>query len=105
MARKITLHFVEIDRTVEDNGGFGAPTVQRDYTVQARQGRHGQGQGQTAWTLGRIFGSTRNGKGAWNALPVGGEAWTRWHPTRAAALVALQARENCLRPETFVPST
>lgn len=63
----------------------------RDYNVEVRRG-------QVRYTIGRIMGGGRS----WAALPVGGEAWTRWHTSRAAALHALQARENCLRPDTFI---
>lgn len=63
----------------------------RDYNVEVRQG-------QVSYTIGRIMGGGRS----WAGLPVNGEAWTRWHTTRAAALHALQARENCLRSDTFI---
>lgn len=74
-------HFIENGTTVQ-----GA-TTHRDYVVEIRQG-------QVRWTVGRIMGSVRSGRGAWAALPVGGEAWTAWHPTRAGALAALAARED-----------
>jgi hypothetical protein len=51
-------------------------------------------------TIGRISGSA----GAWNALPIGATAWSRWHRTRDLALVALVARENFLLPETHIPT-
>jgi hypothetical protein len=74
-------HFIETGTTVQ--GG----TIHRDYVVEVRQG-------QVRWTVGRIMGSVRSGRGAWAALPVGADAWTAWHSTRAAATAALAARED-----------
>ena len=74
-------HYIETGTTVQ-----GA-TTHRDYVVEIRQG-------QVRRSIGRIMGSVRNGRGTWAALPVGGQAWTTWHPTRAAALAACQARED-----------
>ena len=83
MARtaRIRTHFVPAARTVTDG------TVHVDYVIEMRQG-------QLRWTTGRIMGSIRNGRGAWAALPVGADAWTAWHPTRAAAAQAAAARED-----------
>ena len=74
-------HFVETGTSVAGS------TTHRDYVVEIRQG-------QVRWTIGRIMGSVRSGRGAWAALPVGADAWTAWHPTRAAATAALAARED-----------
>ena len=74
-------HYIETGTTVQ-----GA-TTHRDYVVEIRQG-------QVRRSIGRIMGSVRSGRGAWAALPVGAEAWTAWHPTRAAATAALVARED-----------
>lgn len=74
-------HYIEAGTLVQ-----GA-TTHRDYVVEARQG-------QVRWTTGRIMGSVRHGRGQWAALPVGADAWTAWHPTRAAATAALAARED-----------
>ena len=77
----VRTHFVNVDTSTLDG------TTHRDYVVELRQG-------QVRWTVGRIMGSIRNGRGAWAALPVGAEAWTAWHPTRAAATAALARRED-----------
>lgn len=83
MARtaRIHTHYIEAGTTVA--GG----TIHRDYVVEVRQG-------QVRWTTGRIMGSVRHGRGQWAALPVGAQAWTAWHPTRAAATAALARRED-----------
>lgn len=74
-------HFIEAGTSVIEG------TRHVDYVVEVRQG-------QVRWTTGRIMGSVRHGRGQWAALPVGAQAWTAWHPTRAAATAALAARED-----------
>jgi hypothetical protein len=81
------VRFVETTHTV-----MAARTF-RDYKVEVRRG-------QVCETIGRICGSP----GAWNALPVGAEAWSRWHRTRADALRALQAREDFRDVSTYIPT-
>jgi hypothetical protein len=84
MARtaKITTHFVLISAV--DSRGRARKDQPREYAVEERQG-------QVRRTLGRVYG----GDGHWMALPVGAGAWTRYHPTRGAALDALRLREDC----------
>lgn len=87
MARpaRIHFHFVELAR----DGAFV------DYAVEARQARK-------SWTVGRISGALGSYPGpAWNALPVGGTAWTRNHGTRRAAFAALLAREDFRYTDTW----
>jgi hypothetical protein len=88
MARtaRITVHFVETFSEV-----LSAGVTARDFTVECRQG-------QRSWSIGRISGTP----GAYNALPIGATAWTRWHRTRSAALSALHAREDFRDPESYI---
>jgi hypothetical protein len=65
--------------------------VMREYNVEVRQG-------QVRRTIGRIYGGGRS----WEALPVAASAWTRRHTTRAAAVQALQAREDFRFEHTFI---
>jgi len=96
MARtaKITVHFVT-DESEGRGYRIGPRSTFRDYVVELRQGRR-------CWSVGRISGSVRNGRGAWNGLPIGADAWTRWHRTRADALAALQARETFTDETTWI---
>ena len=84
-AARIRTHYIDNGSTSERDA-YGSTTF-RDYVVEIQQG-------QVRWTVGRIMGSIRSGRGAWAALPVGADAWTAWHPTRAAATAALAARED-----------
>jgi hypothetical protein len=88
MARiaRTRVHFVET-AVQETSPGV----ITRDYNVEIHQG-------QRRWTVGRIMGGRRS----WAALPVGAKAWTRWHATRAAALSALQMREDCQDERTWI---
>ena len=74
-------HYIPAGSTVTEG------TTHVDYVIEMRQG-------QVRWTAGRIMGSIRNGRGTWAALPVGADAWTAWHPTRAAAAEAAARRED-----------
>ena len=89
MARtaKVTVHFVADESADRPGPVYGPTTTFRDYVVEEHQG-------QLRRSIGRISGSIRNGRGQWNGLPVGAEAWTSWYGTRAAALAALRARED-----------
>ena len=78
---RIHTHYVPAGSTDTDG------TRHVDYVIEMRQG-------QVRWTAGRIMGSIRNGRGTWAALPVGADAWTAWHPTRAAAAQAAARRED-----------
>ncbi len=82
---KIHYHFVETQR----DGRFV------DYTVEVRQG-------QRRWSIGRISGATGGYRPQWAGLPIGAEAWTRYHLTRREAFAALLAREDFRIPRTFV---
>jgi len=81
---KLHYHFVELKR----DGWFV------DYAVEARQG-------QRRWTVGRICGRTGS-SAAWNALPIGASAWSRYHRTRRVAFEALLAREDFRDVETWL---
>jgi hypothetical protein len=63
----------------------------RDYNIEIHRG-------QVRRTIGRISGSP----GAWCALPVSADAWSRWHRTRADALRALEGREDFRLPDTWI---
>lgn len=82
----IRVHFVTTGAEVTSPG-----VTMRDFNVEVRQG-------QVSYTIGRIMG----GHGSYAALPIGATAWTRWHTTRAAALHALQAREDFQYSHTYI---
>lgn len=88
------IHFVQtsVDTTSNPNTRFV------DYTVEVRRG-------QVAYSIGRITGAVpvNGGRATWAALPTGQTSgWSRYHRTRALALVALFAGESCARPATFI---
>jgi hypothetical protein len=88
MARTATPRIRFVETAVEETS---RGVFVRDYNVEVHTG-------QVRATIGRIMGGGRS----WAALPVGATAWTRWHTTRAAALHALQAREDFQFPHTYI---